>query len=548
MREARTAQRAGPRHGSDANSVAGSVAPRRGNMFKDAKRRMKQQALQALGAAEATEDHFFKEEYSQYKNNCRAIKSIRKSMATHLEAIRNMQVTASALSVELAAFHQRTAAAKATVAFGQAHAETERIQLSSVERLYGEEVNAVTELLLWQTPEIEDKVRNRKKLLLDYDAHLRKYENLTRAEINEANDPGKKKKGALFSRRKTEEEIAEEITHRRLKLEESEEAVDQSTRWLLEQFDDMSMKLHEGTLLQGPMSALLACQLHLMQSCVRRLEHIKPLFESVDLYSSTLTRYDKEPANMHELDVEGVAHMTNMVSTRFTRGPQTEQGLVFGMPLQTSLPTIVIECVMRIRQDGLLTEGLFRIPGNQEAVDRMKARYDQGHNDVATGEPDTHVNDVCTLLKLWLRELPEPLIPSAFYEPLMEILRDDINTEHPATVANVVRLAEAMPKEHRELLGFLSTFLKELTQFSNHNKMNSGNLATCFAPSVMRAPEDIPPNVVLHDMQCAITAMRLFIDFADKLPQPKNALALTAVPRRNQVSAPAPGLAAPPGL
>jgi len=61
--------------------------------FKDARRRMKQQALQTLGVAEATEDSNFKEEYLGYKNTCSAVKSLRKSMQIHLDAVRQMQVS-----------------------------------------------------------------------------------------------------------------------------------------------------------------------------------------------------------------------------------------------------------------------------------------------------------------------------------------------------------------------------------------------------------------------------------------------------------------------
>ena len=58
---------------------------------------------------------------------------------------------------------------------------------------------------------------------------------------------------------------------------------------------------------------------------------------------------------------------------------------------------------------GLRNEGLFRVNGNARVVEALRAQFDE------TGDADLcDVDDVMAvagLLKLYLRELPQPLIP-----------------------------------------------------------------------------------------------------------------------------------------
>ena len=41
--------------------------------------------------------------------------------------------------------------------------------------------------------------------------------------------------------------------------------------------------------------------------------------------------------------------------------------------------------------------------------------------------PDIDVHSVASLLKLYLRELPEPIVPRQFYEPVMKIVQRDMH-------------------------------------------------------------------------------------------------------------------------
>ena len=57
----------------------------------------------------------------------------------------------------------------------------------------------------------------------------------------------------------------------------------------------------------------------------------------------------------------------------------------------------------------LNSEGLFRLSPNLKEMNGLKAAYDKGLN-VAIKQSDPHV--IAGLMKLWLRELPDSIIPS----------------------------------------------------------------------------------------------------------------------------------------
>uniref|UniRef100_A0A1B6CMK9 Rho-GAP domain-containing protein n=1 Tax=Clastoptera arizonana TaxID=38151 RepID=A0A1B6CMK9_9HEMI len=85
------------------------------------------------------------------------------------------------------------------------------------------------------------------------------------------------------------------------------------------------------------------------------------------------------------------------------------------------IPRAVARMVLFIENYGLQFEGLFRLSGgNPRLVERMKASMDR------TGDADLEgygdVTSVASLLKLWLRDLPEPLVSPAVTAELVTLL------------------------------------------------------------------------------------------------------------------------------
>ena len=254
---------------------------------------------------------------------------------------------------------------------------------------------------------------------------------------------------------------------------------------------------------------------------MRRLEAIQNMFQNYENYTAQLSEYDEEFAKTSPLDLDGFAHMAGHANRKMRQGKSL--GSYFGQPLSTGAPTVVRDAMAYIEQHGLTTEGIFRVPGSSDIVGDLRARYDAGEPGVLNNTPGLEPHDVATLLKLYFRELPEPLITTDQYHDLLAAIRGDLEITSPGTVQAVCEVAMALPKYHRECLGLLLHFLQRVAECASENKMNTANLATCFAPSLLRAPEDTPPHVVLSDMQVAIAAVRVLIDNADVFPDPRSA-------------------------
>uniref|UniRef100_S4R9F9 Rho GTPase activating protein 22 n=1 Tax=Petromyzon marinus TaxID=7757 RepID=S4R9F9_PETMA len=85
-------------------------------------------------------------------------------------------------------------------------------------------------------------------------------------------------------------------------------------------------------------------------------------------------------------------------------------GALAGLP---PAPRVVQQCVSFIRERGLAEEGLFRMPGQASLVRDLQRAFDCGERPSFDGSTDVHT--VASLLKLYLRELPEPVVPFSAY-------------------------------------------------------------------------------------------------------------------------------------
>ena len=190
-----------------------------------------------------------------------------------------------------------------------------------------------------------------------------------------------------------------------------------------------------------------------------------------------------------------------------------DQKGVFGIILNSEAPTVLCDCMSYLREHGLDTEGLFRIPGNTDLVVDIKRRYEEYYEegrgkvkrDVLNAKDVSSflaVHDVATLMKAYFRDLAEPLIPVKSHELFIDALVNSKSQEEK--MGKYSAIIKDMIAPNRECFSFLVSFLREVALFENVNKMNHVNLSTCFAPSLTRTPEGISGPESLVDLQMSI--------------------------------------------
>mmetsp|Transcript_52397 Transcript_52397/g.131695 ORF Transcript_52397/g.131695 Transcript_52397/m.131695 type:complete len:797 (+) Transcript_52397:19-2409(+) len=159
--------------------------------------------------------------------------------------------------------------------------------------------------------------------------------------------------------------------------------------------------------------------------------------------------------------------------------------VVFRKGSKSLVPGIVTRCLNYFERNGVGYEGLFRISPSNNSLDSLKESLDSGSDTEFDGQ-DPHL--VAGLLKQYLRELPEPLVPFTLFAPLVELF--ERKEADRVVLDNLRRLFSMVSPPCQATLKRLLAFIKDVSLRSDQNKMSLPNLATCFGPTLLRPKED----------------------------------------------------------
>lgn len=156
-------------------------------------------------------------------------------------------------------------------------------------------------------------------------------------------------------------------------------------------------------------------------------------------------------------------------------------------------------------------EGIFRLSGSAKRIKDLQAifnspeRYGKGLD--WTGYT---VHDAANILRRYLNQLPEPIVPLEYYERFRDPLRgqskapaagdgplelDLTNFDHDAAVLTYQKLITELPALNRQLLLYILDLLAVFSSKSDLNRMTSANLAAIFQPGIISHPShDMAPQ------------------------------------------------------
>ncbi|KAF9145477.1 hypothetical protein BGX30_008694 [Mortierella sp. GBA39] len=172
-----------------------------------------------------------------------------------------------------------------------------------------------------------------------------------------------------------------------------------------------------------------------------------------------------------------------------TPGPMSSQP-IFGANLEEAIrishipdtpmvPAVLHRCAQFLEAKGVDEVGLYRVPGSHANVQKLKRMFDTGKDYNLLTMDAIDANDIATLLKLYLRELPSPLLPPTLLEQFQSLLTTDRHICH--TLRGIlIRL----PRPNYVVLSYLCHHLSKIASHSDKTKMTVSNLGVVFAPTL----------------------------------------------------------------
>ncbi|KAF3837082.1 hypothetical protein F7725_004546 [Dissostichus mawsoni] len=212
---------------------------------------------------------------------------------------------------------------------------------------------------------------------------------------------------------------------------------------------------------------------------------------SVKLDSKTLNeRWRRQTLHLGQVDVT--------VSLKFSPHPLEPPSAtaplhpVFCVPIEivtqqegVMVPHVVRCCAEEVERRGLAEVGIYRISGSSSDINTLKTVFNSNLRDAVTRLRRAEVNVVSGVLKLYFRELPEPLIPADKFQSLARSLEiQDVDSR----LVSMFSVLHSCPAPNRNTFLFVLHHLQRVSEKQDTNKMTLMNLATIFGPSLLRLP------------------------------------------------------------
>ncbi|NXL88496.1 RHG25 protein, partial [Alectura lathami] len=186
---------------------------------------------------------------------------------------------------------------------------------------------------------------------------------------------------------------------------------------------------------------------------------------------------------------------------------------------QQQVPILVQKCAEFIREHGVSEEGIFRLPGQDNLVKQLRDAFDAGER--PSFDRDTDVHTVASLLKLYLRELPEPVVPWMQYEDFL-LCGQTLDMDQRKGHQDLLKQLSLLPRDSYNLLSYICRFLYEIQLNSSINKMSVDNLATVIGVNLIR-PKIEDPAIIMRGTPQIQKVMTVMIrDHAELFPPSKD--------------------------
>uniref|UniRef100_A0A2K6V1B2 Rho GTPase-activating protein 27 n=1 Tax=Saimiri boliviensis boliviensis TaxID=39432 RepID=A0A2K6V1B2_SAIBB len=150
---------------------------------------------------------------------------------------------------------------------------------------------------------------------------------------------------------------------------------------------------------------------------------------------------------------------------------------------RSRVPRFVQQCIRAVEARGLDIDGLYRISGNLATIQKLRYKVDHDERlDLDDGRwEDVHV--ITGALKLFFRELPEPLFPFSHFRQFIAAIKLQDQAQRSRCVRDLVR---SLPAPNHDTLRLLFQHLCRVIEHGEQNRMSVQSVAIVFGPTLLR--------------------------------------------------------------
>ena len=164
---------------------------------------------------------------------------------------------------------------------------------------------------------------------------------------------------------------------------------------------------------------------------------------------------------------------------------ESPNGKLFGHSLEKiptgkeGIPKSIEMVLLQLLEDGPTTVGIFHQSPNFRVMRELRNKLDE---EEVVDFKDFEVFVTASLLKDFLRSLPDSLLPSETYSTWTEMMKDNNMTEK---IGASKRLLSKLPYQSYSLLRHVLHILKEIDKRLQDNMMTSSNFSICIGPCIL---------------------------------------------------------------
>uniref|UniRef100_A0A0N5AVU0 Rho-GAP domain-containing protein n=1 Tax=Syphacia muris TaxID=451379 RepID=A0A0N5AVU0_9BILA len=165
---------------------------------------------------------------------------------------------------------------------------------------------------------------------------------------------------------------------------------------------------------------------------------------------------------------------------------------IFGVSLNTHLsginrqfPLILECCIDELQRHGLRVRGIYRTCGVKSKVEQICEEFEKAKSQKDVDLTSYHPMNIASVVKLYLRQLPQPLLTQELYNDWMSLAGKNLTEPEPDIVEKIKDLLEKLPPYNYATLKYLILHLNRVTWFEMDNLMTASNLGAVISPSLI---------------------------------------------------------------